>query len=380
MPQTNSHTSINRNLKTLRSAEQSIWLDNLSRDLITTGELKRLRDSGVQGITTNPTIFRDAIATSSLYDAPIKELAGSSLTDEEITERLMVQDVKSAAELFVPLFQETAGGDGFVSIEVSPDLAFDTKGTIEAGRRLWKALEMPNVMIKVPGTKAGIVAIKELLLEGINVNVTLLFSKARYQEVALCYREAVAERLRRNPSCPPVYSVASFFVSRLDSLIEKYFSDKESPTPPQVFGLVGIANCRAAYEIFEDVFFPKGELTSVCRSVKELQRPLWASTSVKNKELSPLHYVKALVARHTVNTVPPATLRTLMEGDSLGDVTPLDEVYDLNQATQVIKELEKQGISLDQLTAELEEDGVKKFQDAYKELCLAVGQKRSSFQ
>lgn len=380
MPKIDSKTFINKNLETLSSAEQSIWLDNLSRDLITTGELQKLRDSGVQGITTNPTIFRDAIAMSSLYDAPIKELAQSSLSDEEITEHLMVQDVKAAAELFVPLFRETAGADGFVSIEVSPELAFDTTGTIEAGRRLWASLDMPNVMIKVPGTKAGIVAIRELLTEGINVNVTLLFAKERYEEVALCYRDAVAERLRRNPACSPVYSVASFFVSRLDSLIEKYFSDKGNPIPPSVFGLIGIANCRAAYETFRDVFFPDGELIPVCRSVKELQRPLWASTSVKNKELSPLHYVRSLVARHTVNTIPPATLHTLMEGGSLGEVTPLDELFSLNQATQVLRELEAQGIFLEQLTAELEEDGVKKFQDAYKELCLAVGQKRNSFQ
>jgi transaldolase len=379
MSQTDSRTFIDKNLETLSLAGQSIWLDNLSRDLISTGDLQKLCNNGVRGITTNPTIFRDAIAASSLYDAPIRDLAKSSFTDEEITEQLMVEDVKSAAKLFLPLFQETSGGDGFVSIEVSPELAFDTKGTIEAGRRLWRSLGMPNVMIKVPGTEAGLVAIKELLIEGINVNVTLLFSKTRYEEVALCYRDAIAERIRRNPSCPSVYSVASFFVSRLDSSIERCFSDKSSPTPPGLLGLIGIANCRAAYQVFEEVFFPNGEIIPVCRTIKELQRPLWASTSVKNKELSPLHYVRALVVRHTVNTVPPATLNALMGDGALGDITSLDESCDLDQATELMRELEREGVSLERLTADLEEDGVKKFRDAYKDLCFAVGQKRNSF-
>lgn len=368
----------NPQISAINELGQSIWYDNVSKGVLQSGELKSIIDLGVSGLTSNPSIFKKAIADSNDYDADMKAQADKGLTPEQICEELMAQDIAASADLLRPIYDATAGGDGYASIEVSPDLARDATGSLEAARRLWSKLNRPNVMVKIPGTKEGLPAIRAALEDGININVTLLFSDQAYRAVAESYIEALEKRAAAGKEIRMVSSVASFFVSRVDAICEKSFDEllkagKVRAEDRKSFeALVGIANSRVAYSSFQELFggerFKKLE-----RLGARVQRPLWASTGTKNPAFSPVLYVEELIGRDTVNTMPPATLQALVK-----KATIEPRLYqEREQAYSVIRCVENLGINFNELMVTLEQDGVKIFADAYAELLQAIAAKLS---
>lgn len=367
--------AVNNNIAALNQIGQSIWYDNLSRDVLRSGELKKLIESGVSGLTSNPTIFQKAISGSSTYDEELKAELKSGHSVNEITETLMVADVGSAADLLRSVYDRTKGADGYASIEVSPLLARDTDGTLAEARRLWGRLDRPNIMIKVPATKEGIPVIRRLISEGINVNVTLIFSVTVYEKVMDAYISGIEERVKAGRD-PKVASVASFFVSRVDSICEKTFDGLvaakkvEAAKKEIFFGKVGIANSKLAYAKYEEVF--GGSRFAPLKSKGAwIQRPLWASTGTKNPVFSPVLYVEELAGRDTVNTVPPQTLAALMEKSTAADKITTG----LKDAMGIIQEVNEIGLEFDKLLVELEEQGVKLFADSYNALIADVAKK-----
>lgn len=355
----------NPQLVKLRELGQSVWYDNLSRDVLNSGELKKLIDAGVLGLTSNPTIFKKAIADSSDYDAAIKNLLAKNITGaEEVCEILMVEDVGMAADLLRPIYDSTKGGDGYASIEVSPFLAHDTAKTIEAGKRLWNSLKRPNIMIKVPATKEGLPAIQALISEGINVNVTLIFSVAVYTEVVDAYLKGLEERSNAGKPIDNIASVASFFVSRVDSICESKIAPEDQET---FLGKLGIANSKLAYEKFHELFGSSRFAPLKAKNAK-VQRPLWASTGTKNPKFSQVMYVEELAGNDTVNTMPPQTVKALMEGANLS--AKLESGH--KEARDLIEKAKSKGIQFDDLMIELQVQGVKLFADSFKELLDSV--------
>ncbi|MDC0358146.1 transaldolase [Oligoflexia bacterium] len=363
----------NKHLLALNELGQSIWYDNCSRDVLNSGELASYIAAGVSGLTSNPSIFKAAIAGSSDYDAAIKELSAQALGTEKVCEELMVRDVQAASDLLNEIYQSTDAGDGFASIEVSPFLASDTGQTIEAAKALWAKLDRANGMIKIPATKAGIPAIQAVLEAGINVNATLIFSVQAYEGVANAYISALETRMAKGQDIKGIASVASFFVSRVDSICEKTFtkllgggSVKEGDQT--VFlGKVGIANSKLAYEKYEELF--GGErFKKLAEKGARVQRPLWASTGTKNPAFSPILYVEELAGKDTVNTLPPKTLKTLMEHAT---VEPRLHAG-LAEAKDTISGINSLGLPFDALLVQLEEEGVKAFADAYQQLLDAL--------
>lgn len=367
----------NKNLEALHALGQSVWYDNLSRDVLNSGELKSLIDSGVRGLTSNPTIFKKAIADSTDYDAAMKALMQKGVVDtESVTEAMMVEDVGNAADLLCAIYDQSGGHDGCASIEVSPFLAHNTQKTIDAGRKLWAALNRPNAMIKVPATKEGLPAIKTLLAEGINVNITLIFSTAVYEQVANAYIEALEERVSKGLPIDRIASVASFFVSRVDSICESKMDEFvkagtwTSDQKAKYFGKIGIANSRVAYKKFLDIF-KSDRFKKLAAKGAKVQRPLWASTGTKNPAFSPVMYVEELAGKDTVNTMPPATLKSLMD-----KATVVDKLTDtLSDAANLLSSLSGEGVPFDDLLVELQVQGVKLFADSFTELLDSVTQK-----
>lgn len=356
---------------------QSIWYDNISRDILKNGELKRLiAEWGIRGITSNPSIFEKAIASSSLYDSQIAELSKTTNSSDEIFERLALQDIAEAADILLPLHLESDGNDGFVSIEVSPLLAADTAGTIKEAKRLFASLSRPNIMIKIPGTKEGIPAIKAVLEEGINVNVTLLFSVDNYREVAETYVDALRTRYARGQSIKDIRSVASFFVSRVDSVIDAKLNEIVSSNGALVdlakslLGTIGIANSKLAYKFFKEIFESEtfADLIEVGGAP---QRPLWASTGTKNPNYSDVLYVDQLIAKDTVNTLPPATLEAFVDHGRAAATLEAD----LELAENQIKNLSKLDIELNQILNKLQMQGVAQFSDSFHALNKAISAK-----
>lgn len=361
----------NTSINALNGVGQSVWYDNLSRDVLGSGELKRLIDNGVSGLTSNPTIFKKAIADSSDYDSDIRALQGKNLSVDDLCEELMVQDVTAAADLLTPTFERTKGADGYASIEVSPFLARDAAQTITAARRLWKKVNRPNAMIKIPGTEECLPAIRTALEEGINVNVTLLFSVSNYELVAEQYIAALEARAKRNEDIAQVRSVASFFVSRVDAISEKALAEKKSQQAKTFFGKVGVANARLAYESFEKLF-RSPRFDALARRGALVQRPLWASTGTKSPDLNPLLYVEELAGKDTVNTMPPGTLTILLQGGKITNQLP----GDVSGAKKLLKDLEANGISFAALMGTLQEEGVVSFADSYRALLDSVKKKQ----
>ncbi len=351
----------------LRELGQSVWLDYLRRGLVESGELKRLMDEfAVAGITSNPTIFNKAISGSTDYDQALRALVESGERDPKaLFWRLAVDDIAMAADVFRPLFDSQDGGDGFVSLEASPGLAHDTAGTVAEVKELWRRLGRPNVMIKVPGTPEGVPAIEELTALGININVTLLFSVTAYEQVALAYVKALERRLEAGQSLKGISSVASFFVSRVDTAVDALL-----PNDSPLRGKVAIANAKTAYQLFKRLF--SGERWErLAAAGARVQRPLWASTGTKNPAYSDVLYVEELIGPDTVNTLPEATLRAFADH---GRVAPTLE-KGVDEAERVIASLPAAGVDLDAATAKLLDDGVAAFTGDFEKLLETIDKK-----
>src|SRR5215469_16117841 len=370
-------------VKALESHGQAVWLDFLARGFVAHGDLKKLIDTdGVKGVTSNPSIFEKAIGSSDEYDAPIgKALKSGDRNVADLFERLAVEDIQNAADVLRPVYDELDGKDGFVSLEVSPYLAMDTKGTIAEAKRLWKDVHRKNLMVKVPATPEGLPAIERLIGEGISINITLLFSQKVYLQVAEAYLAGIEKYVASGGDPSHVASVASFFVSRIDTAVDKELDENiakandpsEKERLAALKGKVAIANAKMAYQDYKRLFAgPRWE--KLAAKGAKPQRLLWASTGTKNKDYSDVLYVEELIGPDTVNTVPPATLDAFRDHGRLRD--SLEE--NIDEAKHVLAELERSGISLDEITAELVKDGVRLFADAADKLYGAVANKRAA--
>ena len=364
-------------MQQLTDVGQSIWLDNIRRSMFNSGELRKLIDGGLRGMTSNPTIFEKAIGNGNDYDEQLRTLIGTSTDSTVLFEALAIQDIRSACDEFRSLYDTTNGLDGYVSLEVSPTLALDTKGTIDAAQRLWKAVDRPNVMIKIPGTPEGVPAIRATIAAGINVNVTLLFSVDRYDAAAQAYIDGLNDRLAKKLPVDRIASVASVFVSRIDSTIDKLLDakiQKGESTLKDLPGKAGIANLKLIYQRFLKLFEGAG-FAAARAAGASVQRPLWASTGTKNPAYSDLMYVENLVAKHTVNTVPPQTLDALLDH---GTVRADAILENLDDAHAVIEQLGNAQISLYDVTEGLVAEGVKSFADSFKQMLDAIAEKQAA--
>src|ERR1700740_2061116 len=370
-------------VKALESHGQAVWLDFLARGFVVKGELKKLIDiDGVKGVTSNPSIFEKAIGSSDEYDGSIATaLKKGDRPVAELFEHLAVEDIQHAADVLRPVYDRLGGHDGFVSLEVSPYLAMDTKGTVAEAERLWKEVDRKNLMVKVPATTPGLPAIQKLIGEGISINIPLLFSQKVYVQVAEAYLAGLEKYVANGGDPSHVASVASFFVSRIDSAVDKQLDEKiakaNDPTEKErlaaLKGKVAIANAKLAYQDYKKLFSgPRWE--KLAAKGAKPQRLLWASTGTKNKDYSDVLYVEELIGPNTVNTVPPATLDAFRDHGKLRD--SLEE--NVEDARRVLEELEKSGVSLDAITADLVKDGVKLFADPADKLFGGVANKRAA--
>lgn len=360
----------------LQECGQSPWLDDLHRDLVRKGDLKRMiEQEGLKGMTSNPSIFEKAIGETDEYkDAMQKLLGEGKLDDMAIYETLAIEDIQGACDLFRPVFDEAKRNDGFVSLEVPPALANDSDKTLSEAQRLWKAVDRENLMIKIPGTAAGLPAIRKTIGAGINVNVTLLFSIAAYEKVVEAYIVGLEDLLKAGGNPAKVASVASFFLSRIDTVVDKQLGDLSGPQKTEgapLKGKVAIAYAKMAYQQWKHLFSGARWDALAAKGAKP-QRLLWASTSTKDPSLPPTYYVDALIGDQTVDTMPPATMKAF--GQSGTARTTIEA--DLDGAKATLDTLKRLGISLDSITADLVEDGVKKFVESFEKLLGGVAKKR----
>lgn len=368
----------NNPLKQLAALGQSVWLDYIRRDLIASGELKRLiEDDGLRGMTSNPAIFEKAIVDSQEYDHDIQAMAREGKGADEIYEALTQRDVRSAASEFRSLYEQTDGQDGFVSLEVNPHLAHDTHGTLQEARQLWNNLVRPNVFIKVPATREGLPAIQQLVSEGINVNVTLLFGLPRYRQVVEAYLAGLEARLDMGRSVKGVASVASFFVSRIDSALDPLLEaiiargGAASALAKDLQGQVAIASAKLAYQAYRELFATT-RFEKLLEAGARTQRLLWASTGTKNPVYSDVKYIETLIGPDTVNTIPMETLAAYRD-HGLPEAT-LEK--DVTGAARVMQDVQDLGIQLDQVTQQLEDEGVEKFNQPFDQLMATLAEKR----
>jgi len=357
-------------VKQIHSFGQSIWLDFIDRAIISSGNLKKLIDEdGIRGVTSNPAIFEKAITSSSDYDNDIRSLSDSDKTNEEIFFGLAIADIKNATDIFKGVFDESGGTDGFVSLEVSPFLALDTEGTAKQAAELWKAVDRKNVMIKIPGTKPGLEAIKQSIAKGININVTLLFGLPRYEEVTEAYISGLEEHLKAGYSIKHISSVASFFLSRIDVLVDPMLDEKGLG---DLKGEIAIASAKKAYEIYKRVFSgPRWE--KLAAQGAQPQRLLWASTSSKNPAFKDTKYVEALIGADTVDTVPLETIEAFRDHGIAANT--LED--GLDKATEALDRLKKAGIDIDKITQQLEDEGIEKFNKPFEKLLQAIEDQKS---
>lgn len=357
-------------LRALLGCGQSVWLDYIRRDLLTSGELKRLiEEDGLRGMTSNPTIFDKAIGASADYDQALGAAlrAQPDLSTKALFERVAVEDIRMAADALRPVYDSSGGADGYVSHEVSPDLAYDKDATMADARRLFKAIGRPNVMIKVPATPEGVFAVEALIAEGLNINVTLMFSLAHYEAVAQAYLRG----LQRNSNPGGVASVASFFVSRVDTLVDAKLEALGTPEALALRGKTGIANCKIVYQRYRELF-TGAPFAEFAKRGARVQRPLWASTGTKNKAYSDVLYVDELIGPNTVNTLPPATLDAFRaHGKPRASLEK-----GLEEARDVFARLKTLNIDLDAITETLQVQGVAAFADSYEQLLKTLDKKR----
>ncbi len=366
MTATAARATTHPKLAALSELGQSIWFDNISRGLISSGGLQHLVDEGVRGMTSNPTIFEKAISGSPDYDAQLSQAAASTKDPEAIFEALAIQDIQAAADVLRPVYDRLDGADGYISLEVSPKLADDTEGTAKAAERLWNAVNRPNVMIKIPATEAGLSAITASIAKGININVTLLFSVDRYESVAWAYIKGLEMLANAGKPLARVASVASFFVSRVDTLVDSQLSDAHA----DLKGKAAVANAKLAYERFDKIF-SSDRFRALRAKGARVQRVLWASTSTKNPAYSPTMYVDPLIGPDTINTVPPQTL------DAIKDHATVRSTIreELSEAHGTIAALGKAGVDMKAVADRLERDGVASFAKSFDDLLAAIQKK-----
>ena len=347
---------------------QSLWYDNIQRSLLENGELEgMIADGTIYGVTSNPSIFNKAIAKSNDYDDDMFTLADAGKKPLEIYEALAVKDIQAACDLFTDVYQLTNAKDGYVSLEVNPNLANNTEETYKEAKRLFELVNRPNLMIKIPATKAGLPAIQKAISEGINVNVTLIFSRSRYVEVMEAYLSGLEMRHANSLPIDRIASVASFFVSRIDAKVDDQLNEMDNPRAEELKGKIAIANAKSAYQLFLE-FFGSQRFKAIKAHGAVMQRPLWASTSTKNPAYSDVLYVNELIGAETVNTVPPKTLQAFLDhGEPAVTIA-----NDLPAVEKNLASLQSLGISLDQATQELEDAGVAAFAQAFAQLLESI--------
>ena len=352
-------------VKQIHSFGQSIWLDFIDREIIKSGNLKKLiEDDGVRGVTSNPAIFEKAITSGTDYDADIKELAKTTTDNEELFFELAIKDIQAATDIFKGVYEESNHVDGYVSLEVSPFLALKTEETAAQAEKLWKAVDRKNVMIKIPGTKPGLQAIRESIAKGININVTLLFGLERYEAVTEAYISGLEDHLAAGHKIAHIASVASFFLSRIDTLVDPMLAEKGLG---ELEGEVAVASAKKAYEIYKRVFSgPRWE--KLAAEGAQPQRLLWASTSSKNPKFKDTKYVEALIGPDTVDTAPLETIEAFRDHGVAADTLELD----LDKSTEVLEKLKKGGIDIDKITQQLEDEGIDKFNKPFEKLLKAI--------
>jgi len=354
-------------IRALYELGQSLWYDNIARDLLQAGAIKKLVENGITGLTSNPAIFQKAITSGTAYDEQIHQVVARTTEPKAVYEELAVADIRAAADILRPVFDRTDHADGFVSLEVSPFLANETEPTIEEAARLWEWVDRPNLMIKIPATPAGIPAIEEAIARGLNVNVTLIFSLDLYGQVIEAYIKGLE---RRAAAGQPVSnaSVASFFVSRVDTLVDKLLGENNT-----LKGKAAIANAKMAYQLFKEKF-QGARWEKLQKLGARVQRPLWASTSTKNPAYPDTIYVDTLIGPHTVNTAPPETIDAFVDHG----VVALTVEQDVAAARKALQDIAAAGIDMAAVTDELLEDGVQKFAQAFEKLLAAIGEKASA--
>ena len=357
-------------LDSLSAIGQSIWFDYIQKSLLRDGKLEKLINLGIRGVTSNPSIFEKAITGSNDYDDLIMVMSEAGASAEQIYEALAVEDVSDAADFFLPLYESSRGTDGFVSIEVNPKLAYETNGTVAEARRLFDLISRPNIMIKIPATREGIPAIRELIGSGININATLMFSEKHYREVAEAYMSGLELLRSRGGDPATTASVASFFVSRLDTAVDPLLpgAGKED-----LCGRVSIANAKHVYRIFQEVF-SGDRWNELAHAGARVQRLLWASTGTKNPGYSDTLYVDELIGRDTINTLPPSTLSFFIDHGTVHETITSGILEEENS----LQGLRDAGINLAEITEQLQEEGVQAFIDSYDNLIKAIAEKQES--
>jgi transaldolase len=368
----------------LKSHGQSVWYDNIDRSQLVSGQFKRLLDEdGVVGVTANPTIFEKSISAGHAYDEQMNQLIKEGKNTNDIYEAMVIHDIRTVADFLRPIYDQTNGQDGFVSLEVSPDMAHDTQGTISEASRFWHIVDRPNLMIKIPATPAGIPAIHQSLTNGLNINITLIFSLNDYREVTEAYISALEARHAAGKDISRIASVASFFVSRVDTLVDKLLEDKVKATndPPQqqhfksLEGKAAIANARLVYQEFKRIF-ESPRFAALQQAGAHVQRPLWASTSTKNPAYRDVLYAEELIGPHTVDTMPLETIQNFRDHGqvrySIEDNIP--------EAHALLAALEEIGIHYDQVTQQLQDEGVQKFADSFHQLFAGIASKQKTIE
>jgi len=357
---------------------QSPWIDNITRGMLQTGELQRLIDQGIVGLTSNPTIFQKAIGSGNDYDDALRSLVRAGKSVDEIYDGLVLEDIKNALGILRQVYDRTNGGDGFASLEVLPDLAHDSAKSISEGLRYFKFMSAPNLMVKIPGTPEGVPAIRKLISEGVNVNVTLLFSLESYRAIANAFIDGLEDRLKAGQPIASVSSVASFFVSRVDTAVDALLDQKAKEGPSRAAeyealrGKAAIANAKLAYaDVYEKLFNgPRWE--ALAAQGARRQRPLWASTSTKNPAYRDVLYVEQLIGPDTVDTMPPATIEQFLDHGKVSN-TLLDDVAG---ARAILDQLKTAGIDMDAVTLKLQADGVASFSKSFTDLMATISSKR----
>ena len=352
-------------LNKVRELDQSIWLDLLDREIMNSGKLQSLiENDDLRGLTSNPSIFEKAISGSSDYDEDIAKISKTENDNSVIFFDMAISDIQRAADIFKPVFDKTNGTDGFVSLEVSPYLALDTDRTIEQARELWKKVDRKNVMIKIPGTKEGLPAIRECLREGININITLLFGLPRYREIIEAFLGGLEDRLKDGNSIEGIASVASFFLSRIDVMVDPML---ESKGAENLKGKVAIASAKKAYQMYLEMAGSDRFKNLVAKGA-QTQRVLWASTSTKDPSLSDVLYVENLIGKDTINTLPMETIDAFRDHGKVAETL----TQGLDDADLTMDELKSKGIDIDKITQKLEDEGIEKFNKAYEKLIKSI--------